>query len=399
MEMKSLKVNIKTENIFVSKEIKNSFKYPLVFYLLSHKSFYLCSFVMIDFQNDQIKYIETISDDNISIIRNEYDEDILKDPPHSFMLINKNKLMNLIYSVRSGINNTFRVLDLEKEVMEIYTPEDLGYDHLGRVSETGTKDPDDPTSFYICFVRKDRSNSEYYKVSTDLSKSEFLFSDGGKFKKAPHQIVRCGNFILSSGFGEEEGQILSYNIKTKDISVISTVAKPSHLEVKNDIVYYASNNMTIEGTKVSFIGPARIGKLKVSEDTVEKCEEFWNESGFRFTTHKVLDLNTLVTFGFPNRLFFIDSNTMKLLFHYDVGKTILPNENQLSFINNQYEQTLNDPFRYTALEVSDDQKYVTFFDQRVVKFFNFKTREIVFEIPYKIKEGYFQLSHHCDFLR
>jgi hypothetical protein len=397
--MKSLKLHIEAEDIFVSKEIKDSFKHPLVFYLLNYRSFYLCSFVIVDFQNEQIKYIESLSDDNISIISNAYNEDILKDPPHSLMVINKNKLMNLIYSVRSGINNTFRVLDLEKEVMEIYTPEDLGYNHLGRVSETGTKDPYDSSSFYICFVRKDKLNSEYYKVSTDLSKSKFLFNDGGKFKKAPHQIVRCGNFILSSGFGEEEGQILSYNIKSKEISVVPTIAKPSHLEVDGNIVYYASNNMNIEGTKVSFIGPARIGKLKVNEDSIEKCGEFWNESGFRFTTHKVLDKNTLVTFGFPNRLFFIDSNSMKLLFHYDVGKTILPDENQLSFINNQYEQTLNDPFRYTALEVSYDQKYVVFFDQKNVKFFNFKTRNIVFEIPYKIKEGYFQLSHHCDFLR
>ena len=396
--MLPLKIRIETENITVDQKIKDSFSDPLVFYLLNKKAFYLCSFVIVDFQNNQIKYIETYSDSNISAVKENYGEEILKDPPHSIMAIDKNKLLNMVYSVRSGMNNTLRLIDLEKEEMQIHSSEDFGYNDLGRVSETGTKDPDDPSWFYICFLKKDGESSNYYKISVDLTKSEFLFNDNGIFKRPPHQIIRCGNFILSSGFGEDEGQILSYNMKTKEISVIPTIVKPSHLEARDGIVYYASNNMKLEGTSVVFTGPARIGKLKVSNEVV-KGSEFWNESGFRFTSHKILDSDTLVTVGFPNRLFFIDSATMKLSFYHDVDKNIIPDHDQLNFLNKDYKQTLDDPYRYTALETSNDGKYVVFFNQKEIRFFNRNLREIECEIPYKIKEQYFQLSHHCDFLK
>jgi len=397
--MIALDVKIRKEDIKVSSAIKQSFHHPIVFYLLNKDSFYLCSFVILDFQNEEIKYVETFSETNVELIKNEYGAAILKDPPHSVMTITKNKFINMIYPIISKVNNTVRIVDLEKGKMEIYSPTDFGHDHLGRVNETATRDPDDPNSFYICFTRKDEQSTEYYKFSSDLLKNEFLFDDQGIFKKSPHQIARCKNYILSTGFGEEEGKILVYDIRSKDISIISTIAKTSHLEISGNIVYYASNNIKIEGAQVKFMGPARIGKLKVEENEIVQQGEFWNESGFRFTSHKILNPDVLVTFGFPNRMFFIDSTSMEMMFYYDIDKQIIPDIDQLHFLNEEYPQTLTDPFRYTALEVSDDGKYIIFFNQTHIRFFNYYSRRIEFEIPYKISKNHFQLSHHCDFLR
>lgn len=393
-----LDVKIETESIVVNDDLKSSFKSPLVFYLLNKEALYLCSFVILDFQNEQIKYVETLSKENMKKVGDEYGEGILMDPPHSIMGINKNKLLNMVYSVMSGVNNTFRIVDLEKSEMIIYTAEDFGYKGLGRVSETATKDIDDNESFYICFIKEDNSSTEYFKFSSKLDKSEHLFSDNGIFKNVPHQIIRCGSFIFSSGFWEEEGKIIAYNTKSKVLKTIPLI-NPSHFEIVDNIVYYSSNNVKIENMAITFLGPARIGKLHVDGDRMREGKEFSTPSGFRYTSHKCLSPDVLVTFGFPNRLIFIDSETMELLFYYDVDKKILPDSGVRNYLNHVYDKPGNDNCRYAALECSDDQKYVVFFNQEKVRFFNFEKREIEYEIEYKIKDTYFQFSHHCDFLR
>lgn len=397
--MLELDISIETFPIDVPSDLKKSFKSRLVFYLLNKNSFYLCTFVIVDFQEGKIAYLESFSEENVEKVKTCYDPAILKDPPHSIMTIDENKLLNIVYPILSKVNNTFRVVDLKERKMKIYSPEDFGYTHLGVASETATRDVENSDWFYMCFVRKDKTATEYYKILTDLTDHKFMFDDRGIFIRQPHQVVRFKNFILSSGFGEEQGQILSYNMKTKEIELIETTTSPSHLEVEGDTVYYASNNMRVDGTKVTFLGPAAIGKLKVVDDIMKRDGEFRNESGFRFTTHKKLNSNTLVTIGFPNRMFFIDSNSMKLLFYYDIDKQIIPDDSQMDFLNSHYEQTLDDPFRYTALEISDDRKYVVFFNQAKVRFFNYSSKKIEHEIPYEIKDTYIQLSHHCNFLR
>ena len=396
--MISLDIKVETEKIVIDNKLKLSFKDPLVFYLLNKEALYLCSFVILDFQNEEIKYVETLSEENKRKVEKEYGAGILMDPPHSIMGINKNKFLNMVYSVMSGVNNTFRIIDLEKNEMAIYTAEDFGYRGLGRVSETGTKDIEDKQVFYICFIKEDGSSTEYFKFSIDLQKSEHLFNDNGIFKNIPHQIARCGDFIFSSGFWEEEGKVLTYNIKNKKIDTIPLI-NPSHFEVLDNIVYYSSNNVKIENLAITFLGPARIGKIYIEGDKIRKGKEFSTPSGFRYTSHKCLSPEVLVTFGFPNRLIFINSESMELLFYYDVDEKILPDTDVQDFLNNEYDRPGNDNCRYSALECSDDQKYVVFFNQKVIRFFNFADRKIEYEIKYKIKDLFFQFSHHCDLLR
>jgi len=398
--MLKLGLDIKRESIEIPKKLKNSFHDPLVFYLYRNAFLYLNMFVVLDFNKETITYIETYSEENEKLVRKEYGiSEKMRFSAHSSISMSDSEFITSLYPTTHHIyNNTFRVIDSENSQMKIYTLEDLGFQKSGKICDTITKYKDD--SFYMSFYNLEKKALDYYRISLDLKNVEYIFTDKNEMHSGPHQILRHKNFILSTGFAEKRGAVLVYNMHDKSIKSIAANSRPAHLEhVGDDNIYYSSNNVKAIKYKVLCLGRARIGKLRVCENEVVLKKKFVHDTGFRFASHKMLSQSTITTIGFPNRLFFINTNDMSLDYYYDIDKKILPDGDCLSFLNEVYENKYFNPDRYTAIETSDDGTYVVFFNQENIRFFNYYKREIEFEIPYKKKEGYYQYSIHCDFLR
>lgn len=371
--------------------VKEKFNNPFVFYLLKSDAMYLNTFVIADFMKGKITYLKSYSKENINKVKKIIDPDILGDVPHNAMSIDKNRFLSAVMPVTSLHNNTIRMIDIKEKKMIIYTPEDFGLNHLYAVSESVVDNGDG--SLYISFLKKDKSSTEFYKFSHDLSQYEFIFDDGGVLCTQPHQIIKFKNFIVTFGWGTEDGVILIYNLKTKKIQKIFNNENTAHGVVHNDILYYSSVNIILDGLSVTFLGPAKIGQLVANDDKLEIKKTFTHKSGFRYTSHKYLDPDRIITIGFPNRIFLIDASTMNLIYYKDIDKKILPNLYQVEFLNRK-----TDLEKYSAFELSNDGKYLVTFNKKFIKLFNIKNREIEFNIPYDTPKKFSQVTQHCDML-
>ena len=75
---------------------------------------------------------------------------------------------------------------------------------------------------------------------------------------------------------------------------------------------------SVSGKGLQFIGPAGIDKFLIQGGELTNVGTFSNPTGYRFTTHRVFDYNGksyLCTIGHPNRLVFVDTETMEMLFY------------------------------------------------------------------------------------
>ncbi len=392
--MKTIKVNIKKQTIIFDSIIKESFAKPIIFYCLNYKSRYLSDYIITDFQNDEVTIIETYSDDNKKSLK-----PLLVERDHSTMMphhsiINNNQLITSIFSLGDSSNNFFNVIDLDKEVMTVYNTDDFGLSHLdtGVVSETITKDQDEDC-FYLSIMRKDKTTTEYYKFSYDLTKYELIFSDNGDFERQPHQVIKFKDYILSSGFNKEDGKLLCYNLKTEEINIIPG-RLPAHIEIVEDIVYYVNNNIIIdEDYNVTYRGPAIVSKLELVNNKPTITKDFFHHSGFRYTSHKFMEPNILVCTGYPNRLFFVNTDDMSLIYYQDLIEKILPDEDVIDFISNPPFNI--EKIRFMALEISTSNQYVILFDKYDLVFFNYKTKKIESVISVSNKQTPLNGGHCC----
>lgn len=391
--MIELNLELNEIDIHVDKIIKNSFKSPFIFYLLKLDAMYLNTFVVVDFTKEKITYLKSYSEENINKVKEVIDPKILGDVPHTAMPINEDRFLSSIMPVSSLHNNTLRMIDIKEKKMLIYTPEDFGLNHLYAVAES-VIDNDDGY-FYMSFLKKDESSTEFYKLSNDLTRHEFIFDDEGILQSQPHQVIKFKNFIVAFGWGIENGIILIYNLKTKKIQKIFNNENAAHGVLHNDNLYYSAVNIELNKSSVKYLGPATIGKLSIVDDKLVIENIFTYESGFRYTSHKYLNPDSIITIGFPNRIFLIDSVIMELIDYKDIDKTILPEENCVDFLNNQYKDIL----KYSAFELSNDEKYLVTFNQKEIKLFNIKNKEVEYNIPFDIPEKFIQVTQHCDLLK
>jgi len=392
--MIELDLELNELKIKVNNNLKNSFKNNFIFYLLRLDAMYLNTFVIVDFNKEKIIYLQSYSEKNINKIKKAFDPKILGDVPHSAMSINQNQFLSAIMPVSSLHNNTIRLIDIKEKKMRIYSPEDFGLTHLYAVAESVIDNGDN--HFYMSFLKKDESSTEFYKMSNDLSQREFIFDDGGILTTQPHQILKFKNFIVAFGWGTKNGIILIYNINTKKIQKINNNENTAHGIVHKDILYYSSVNIVLDKSNVTYLGRAIIGQLVVSGDLLKIKKTFTNKTGFRYTSHKYLFPNSIITIGFPNRIFIMDSDTMQLIYYKDIDKKILPNENFIDFLNNKYKNNLE---KYSAFELSNDYKYLITFNQTNIKLFNIKDRNVEFNIAFEKPDKFLQITQHCDILK
>jgi hypothetical protein len=182
------------------------------------------------------------------------------------------------------------------------------------------------------------------------------------------------------------GEIMTYNPKTKESNIYDTHASsPAHFETDLDekYLYVSSHNHCVFGKRLLF-GPGAIDKFEIQENSLKYISTFFHQKYYRFTSHKILKFqnkNYLATFAKPNRLLFIDTETMTENFHHDFGENYLdhiPKEKICDTLNKEIVP-LDEEF--IALEVSDDQSQIFIVGRSEVLIFSMEEKKIIEKIP------------------
>ena len=138
------------------------------------------------------------------------------------------------------------------------------------------------------------------------------------------------------------------------------------------------------------------GKLK-------KTGVFSDPSAFRFTTHKVFyykGKSYLCAFGQPNRLFFIDADTLEILYHDDIEEDLLSDQKDIrDYINNNYLEQIT----LKTIEVSPDGEILFLLSYNYIYFYSFPERKIISKIAYQSAEGipldgFYKRTTHSNYL-
>ena len=450
----SLDLKIIEEKIRVNDEIKESFQIPFIFYLLNFKNPALPIFVIVDFQKETMTYVNSFLSNNIKFIKSLNDKELLQTPHSS--VGNSSCFYNFIFNIiERNRSPLIRKIDVQNKKMTVIYPEDLPIDQKNVRECCDTTVMLDENNFLLSYLNDD--GNYYYKVSTDLKNAELLFKEN-IMKTSPHQISPYKNWVVGTGFFDREinclektfynenqlidyvknigrcddhqynfkrdlfsidpftrqlGYIIAHNLKTNETHKISTITAPAHVEIDpyNDMFYISSNNMIWCEGSFCFLGEGTVEKFKITEDKIFRMGVFHNHKGFRFTTHKLFWKNNkcyIAIFGHPNRLFIVDSETMKLETYRDIGPDYLSNQEDVrSYINFDFPQDPIHPHRMAGMCVSKDNKFIIFPDQENLLFFNTDLLQVTHKLNFK-KDSYFnmgkimgrfgQFSLHCDFL-
>lgn len=450
--MDSFEIQTSSKKIEISDQIRESFKSPLIFYLCRLDIIYLCIFIIIDFQKNELIYINTFSDENEDKFKNKYEQVEWTQTPHSSLAIGKPyEFINFPFNIHDKRSTTFRTISTITNKMNIFSAEDLPLDHRNEPFENSDTSQREGEYFWISYTHKNKDGSDYYQMKDDFSEAKLIFTEED-MKAPPHQIIHIDNWVFFTGFYDRNyktigktfgnpdlikhlkalqniapdktihdlifsydkdlkqvGNFFAYNYNDGKIHTIETVNAPSHIEYdkETNTIYVLSNNITtLPGQTVFYLGPGYVEKFKIYKDSIIKEGTFSHEKGYRYTTHKVFRHNNkpyIATFGHPNRLFLIDAETMSIWYHYDIDKDFLTDQKDCrKYVNDVYPKQIFDPYRMTALNVSSDGKYLIFMNQEEVLFFDIAKKEIVERVQYleqKFKDdGFGQLTLHCDYL-
>ncbi len=163
----------------------------------------------------------------------------------------------------------------------------------------------------------------------------------------------------------------------------TTKAAPAHFEIdsKTGDIFVSSHNFLGFG-RLYFYGPAAIDRFRLENGTLVKISTFSHPTGYRFTSHKVFSYDGktyICTFGQPNRLFFINAETMELEFFEDIEVDLLSSQSSINSFLNYFEL---ESFVIKTIEVSADGKFIFFMSHDYIYFYSFPQKKIVQKIRY-----------------
>lgn len=266
-----------------------------------------------------------------------------------------------------------------------------------------------------------KSKSLYKVINDNLYK--YFKKENNLENKSPEEIqsfVNSNCHIFGETFTDRtenevigckylDGDILIWNLETKKMQQLKCIgSNPSHLDKHGDDFYSVCNNILYLFTdagklNIFFTDTAYINKFKLIDDEFKVVDSWTHETAYRFPTHRLYfkDNNPhIIAIGFPNRIFSIDVQNMELDFYYDIGPNIVgEKENLKKFLNEFYPQGFDNPNRYSAIDVTSDSKYVILASQSHIRYFNLKHKDIEYEIPFEMPDGYCQCSLHLDNLK
>jgi len=185
-------------------------------------------------------------------------------------------------------------------------------------------------------------------------------------------------------FSVDQGEITLLDLDTKKLTVYKTTnCMPAHFEIDDNTntVYISSHNF-IMLPKHGYLGPATIEEFSFASGKLEKRGVFTRPDGYRYTTHRFFTHNGqryLCTLGQPNRLFFINADTMEMLYYDDIEVDVISEQSNIrDFLN--YTQL--EPLAIRAIEISSDGQYIFLLGHTHMHFYSFPERKIVQKISY-----------------
>jgi hypothetical protein len=211
----------------------------------------------------------------------------------------------------------------------------------------------------------------------------------GKRGKNIIKICECNK---KYSFEVLSGEISLLNLENLSLtSYETTFCAPAHFEIdsKKGIIFTSSHNFASfdKIDKIYFLGPAALDRFVIENGKLKRTGVFSDPSAYRFTTHRTFyhkGKSYVCAFGQPNRLFFIDAETLEILYYDDIEEDYLSDqENIRDYLNaNPLEQV-----RLNAIEVSPDGEILFLLGSEYIFFYSFPERKIISKIAYQSAEG------------
>jgi hypothetical protein len=183
------------------------------------------------------------------------------------------------------------------------------------------------------------------------------------------------------------GKIILLNIENNEVKYYTTSGgSPAHFEIddQSNTIYISSHNFFNRKDSMTFIKPAVLDKFILRNGEMIFQKSFTHEKGYRFASHRVFRYNNRVficTIAHPNRIMFIDAESMELLFYEDIEGDELSNINDDLDI---YLSTRKNKFQIVPIEVSDTGENIIFMSNEHIYTYNFPKRIITSKIEYKM---------------
>jgi hypothetical protein len=226
-------------------------------------------------------------------------------------------------------------------------------------------------------------------------------------EKGSNFLEICNTYNINVNF--KPGQISAFDMTTNSIIFYDTTCMaPAHFELDEDNFVYASSHNLVDFDKRYFWGTAALDKFEFKDGKLEKLGTFQDISGYRFTSHRVFKCNGkkyICTFGQPNRLFFIDADTMELVYFDDIDKKLLPDDTSkiFHFVNFEFNTSAGT----TALEVSGEGGLIFFIEGNYIWVYSFLEKKIVYKHQYLFDfsvnelnlKDFFKHGAHTNYLK
>lgn len=412
--MIELKTGVTKEKFELDDEVCASFQKKIIFNSVPNLLFY-DTFCILDFANKELTLIKTDLEENIQKIG---DRGLLS-AAHSVTALNDKG-----FYVFSTYDTCFRYFHYETNTMKVIFGSDLNHPDSNMWSEVSAsfKKPDDGEYLLLGFMRTDDRTVDIVKVDENLNAEKLL---NISLHIAPHEVIKFHDFCMMSDFsptvkfenlskfiwssnGEPKknnimeredvenefgsidlmpdyikvvpDKIYSYNIKIKELKYYDMDDPPSaHFEFNEENVYVSSHNMYSYDGFYYFMGPAKITKWNITDGQLKKQNSFQNNEIFRCFAHKYIEFENksyIVSLGHPNRIIYIDADTMELVWEYNINDDILSgHQNPTTYVNTLHRMKHPSVKDISPdVNVSTDGRYSIYFDNSKVGFVDFKNK-------------------------
>lgn len=201
-------------------------------------------------------------------------------------------------------------------------------------------------------------------------------------------------------------EISIINLETKTLKKEETTFYDSaHFETDNKWNVFVSSHNFLKFDKQYYLWPAAIDKFSINQNgSLEYLNTFSNPKWCRFTSHRIFTyegVDYLCTIWHPNRLFFVNAQTMEIFYYFDISQNLfwdLDWKEVIDFLNNENTHPWILAFEekdwILILISSKSDEWIIFFD--------FKNRKIIKQLKY-VNDSFFPRSFlnitHIEFLR
>lgn len=197
------------------------------------------------------------------------------------------------------------------------------------------------------------------------------------------------------------GKFMMYDMTSKDINLYSTSGgSPAHFEFDEfeNAIYVSSHNIFNTAELMILFEPAIIDKYLLKDGKAHYEKSFVYDQGYRYASHRLFQFQNksyLCTIGHPNRLLFVDTDSMEMLYYFDLYEDVLSAKKGRSVSINSKDEDC-----YVALEISSDGKYIVTIGEKYIVIFDFAERKVVQKIDFKINKfkDHFAKTVHINYL-